>query len=133
LSGVGLPAFGLCEMALNCLIGVSRHRRNSRGKASGVFAVLTVIGAIPTIDLPINCRAEQAQYRPTLKVYEGSMTDEQAAHVVKRWAQVPADVRARCADIGSITGSYIDIDVCADVEMLHILNAPPRIRPASKR
>jgi|SRR5450432_1582368 hypothetical protein len=96
---------------------------------------LAVISAIPTIDLPTNCRAEQAQFPPSLNVFEGCMTDEQAAHdrVVKRWAQVPADVRARCADMGSITGSYIETDVCVDVEMLEILNAPPRIRPASKQ
>jgi hypothetical protein len=95
---------------------------------------LAVLSAIPTIDLPTNCRAEQAQYPPTLKVYEGCMMDERAAHdtVAKRWVQLPADVRTRCADMGSITGSYIEIDVCVDVEMLDILNAPPRIRPASK-
>jgi hypothetical protein len=41
---------------------------------------LAVISAIPTIDLRTNCRAEEAQYPPSLKVYEGCMTDEQAAH-----------------------------------------------------
>jgi hypothetical protein len=96
---------------------------------------LAAISAIPTIDLPTTCRAEQAQYPPSLKVYESCMTDEQAAHdaVVKRWIKLPADVRARCADMGSITGSYIEINVRVDVEMLDILNAPPRIRPASKQ
>jgi len=113
----------------NCLVG-------DKAEESVMVSLLFLAGisAIPTIYLPTNCRAEQAQYSPSLKVYEGCMTDEQAAHdkVVKRWAQVPADVRARCADMGSITGSYIEIDV-VDVEMLEILNAPPRIRPASKQ
>jgi len=88
-----------------------------------VMTLLLVLAAIalPTINLPSNCRAEQKAIPPSPEnqhIYENCMRDEQAAResIAKKWATVPATVRATCAEMGSLVGSYIEIGVCVDID-----------------
>jgi hypothetical protein len=82
--------------------------------------LLLAAAVLPSIDLPSNCRAEQKVIPPNpdqTSIYESCMRDEQAARedVVKKWASVPPDVRATCAEMGRLVGSYVEIDVCVAI------------------
>jgi hypothetical protein len=87
------------------------------------MAPLLILAAIslPIIDLPSNCRAEQRAIPPGPEhqnIYENCMRDEQAARegLLKRWPGLPAAVRQTCAEMGGLIGSYIEVQVCADID-----------------
>ena len=87
------------------------------------MASLLVLAAIalPTINLAHNCQAEQKAIPPNpehTSVYESCMKDEEAAHeaLLKRWPRVPASVRATCAEMGRLVGSYVEVEVCVDID-----------------
>jgi hypothetical protein len=98
--------------------------------------LLLVAIALPNIDLPSNCRTEQKAIPPNpaqASVYEDCMRGEQAARegLVKKWATVPAAVRATCAEMGRLIGSYVEIAVCVDIDTGNLSSyapAPPRHR-----
>ena len=77
--------------------------------------------ALPTIDLPSNCRAQQKVIPANpgrAGIYDTCMTSEHEARerLAKQWTTVPAAVRARCAEVGRLGGSYVEIDVCIEIE-----------------
>ena len=89
--------------------------------------------ALPSIDLPSNCRAQQKAIPPTpdqASIYETCMSGEQEARekLAKQWATVPAAVRATCAEMGRLGGSYVEMDVCIEVDTgrLSTVVATPR-------
>lgn len=99
------------------------------------MALLLLLAAIalPNIDLASNCRAEQKVLPPNPEqgnIYESCMKAELTARdaLKKKWATVPASVRATCAEMGSLGGSYVEIDVCIDVDTgkLSTYASPPR-------
>ena len=88
---------------------------------------LLILAAIslPIIDLPSNCRAESNAIPPGpghQAIYANCMRDEQAAHetILKRWPQLPASVRDTCAEMGRLVGSYIEVEVCADIDTANL-------------
>jgi hypothetical protein len=96
------------------------------------MSLLLVLAAVtlPIIDLPSNCRAEQRAIPTGLQqqnVYQDCMRGEQAARdgLVKKWVTVPAAVRATCAEMGRLVGSYVEIDVCVDIDTGSLSGAPP--------
>ena len=106
------------------------------------MAPLLILAAIflPIIDLPSSCRAEAKAIPPgpgLQSIYENCMRDEQAAHeaLVKKWPQLPAAVRDTCAEMGRLIGSYIEVEVCADIDTAKASGnsqPPPAQGPAAK-
>ena len=97
--------------------------------------ILLAAIALPNIDLPKNCRAEEKAIPPgpeNQHIYENCMRDEQAARedIAKKWPSLPAAARATCAEMGSLVGSYIEIAVCIDIDTgsLTSYTPPPRQR-----
>ena len=77
--------------------------------------------ALPTIDLPSNCRAQQKVIPANpgrAGIYDTCMTSEHEARerLAKPWTTVPAAVRARCAEVGRLGGSYVEMDVCVEID-----------------
>jgi hypothetical protein len=106
-------------------------------KGERVMTLLLILAAIalPNINLPSNCRAEQKAIPPSIEnqhIYENCMRDEQAARedIAKKWATVPATVRATCAEMGSLVGSYIEIGVCVDIDTGNLSGYAPPVRGA---
>lgn len=83
--------------------------------------LILVTVALPMINIPSNCRAEEAAIPPGpghQNIYTSCVSGEQAAHeaLLKRWASLPAAVRHTCAEMGRMVGSYVEMEVCADID-----------------
>ena len=83
---------------------------------------------LPTIDLPSNCHAQQKAIPPSpdrAGIYDTCMRGEQEARdrLTKQWTTVPTAVRATCAEVGRMGGSYVEMDVCIEIDMGR-LNTP---------
>jgi hypothetical protein len=109
-------------------------------KGEGVMTLLLILAAIalPNIDLPSNCRAEQTAIPPgpdNQNIYANCMRDEQAAHdgLVKKWATVPAAVQGTCAEMGRLVGSYVEISVCVDIDAGSLSASSPQERAPRQR
>jgi hypothetical protein len=102
-----------------------------------VSLLIVATVALPMINLPSNCRAEQKAIPPGPEhenIYENCMRDEQAAHeeLLKKWPQLPAGVRQTCAEMGRMIGSYIEVEVCADIDAER-LSASSQPEPAPRQ
>ena len=100
------------------------------------MALLLLLAAIalPSIDVPSNCRAQQRTIPPNpgqANIYDTCMSGEQAARerLAKRWATVPAAVRATCAEMGRVGGSYVEMDVCVDIDTGSLTTFAPAPQP----
>ena len=90
--------------------------------------------ALPAIDMPSNCRAEQKTIPPSPgqgNIYASCISSEQAARerLLKRWATIPAGVRATCTEMGREVGSYVEMDVCVDIDTGSLTTFAPAPRP----
>jgi hypothetical protein len=98
-----------------------RFSANHEGPCVMISLLILAAIALPNIDLPSNCRAQQKAIPPNpnqVSIYDTCMNGEQAARerVAKKWGTIPPAVRATCADIGRLGGSYVEMDVCIEID-----------------
>ncbi len=104
------------------------------GQRVMTLLLLLAAVALPTIDLPRNCRAEQREIPPNYaqsNIYDECLRGEQAARdrLAKRWSTVPAAVRETCAEIGRLGGSYVEMDVCVEIHTGALSTSAPAPSP----